>query len=174
MFKKTTHTKLIVLASLLPIVSFGVVGIISYYEINSFTADEKWVEHTYQVIGQADDVEKSMLDIETGERGYIITHNEVFLEPYNYSQNHVKTQLESLRTSTVDNPVQKENIKNLKQLINKKIAFVTQTDILEKNGNTDAATTLVQSLEGKKTMDSIRQVILDIKNEENNLLSKRT
>ena len=57
MFKKTTHTKLIILTSLLPIVSFGIVGAISYYEINNFIVDKKWVEHTYQVIGQADDVE---------------------------------------------------------------------------------------------------------------------
>ena len=60
MFKKTTHTKLIVIALLLPIVSFGIVGIISYYEINNFVDNENWVKHTYQVIGQADDVEKSM------------------------------------------------------------------------------------------------------------------
>jgi len=174
MFKKTTHTKLIILTSLLPIVSFGIVGVISYYEINNFIVDEKWVEHTYQVIGQADDVEKSMLDIETGERGYIITHNEVFLLPYNSGLNHIMTQLESLRTSTVDNPVQQANIANLTQLINKKIAFVNQADTLGKNANTDAAATLVKSLEGKTTMDGIRQVIINIKNEENNLLNKRS
>ena len=173
MFKKTTHTKLIILTSLLPIVSFGIVGVISYYEINSFITDEKWVEHTYQVIGNADDVEKSMLDIETGERGYLITHNEVFLAPYNSGISHIMTQLDSLRTSTVDNPVQQANIENLTQLINKKITFVAQTDALGKNANTDAAVTLVKSLEGKKTMDAIRQVIGEIKNEENNLLNQR-
>ena len=174
MFKKTTHTKLIILTSLLPIVSFGIVGVISYYEINNFIVDEKWVEHTYQVIGQADDVEKSMLDIETGERGYLITHNEVFLEPYNSGLNHIMTQLESLRTSTSDNPVQQANVKNLTQLINKKIAFVAQTDALGKNGHTDAAVTLVKSLEGRNIMVAIRQVIDDIKNEENTLLTQRT
>jgi len=173
MFKKTTHTKLIILTSLLPIVSFGIVGVISYYEINSFITDEKWVEHTYQVIGNADDVEKSMLDIETGERGYLITNNEVFLAPYNFGISHIMTQLDSLRTSTVDNPVQQANIENLTQLINKKITFVAQTDALGKNANTDAAVTLVKSLEGKKTMDAIRQVIGEIKNEENNLLNQR-
>ena len=174
MFKKTTHTKLIILASLLPIASFAIVGVISYYVINNFLVDEKWVEHTYQVIGQTDDVEKSMLDIETGERGYIITHNDAFLLPYNSGLNNVMTQLESLRTSTVDNPIQQANIANLTQLINKKIAFVNQTDTLGKNGKIDAAVTLVKNLEGKKTMDAIRQVIIDIKNEENNLLNKRT
>src|SRR6185312_7184872 len=158
MFKKTTHTKLIILASLLPIASFAIVGVISYYVINNFLVDEKWVEHTYQVIGQTDDVEKSMLDIETGERGYIITHNDAFLLPYNSGLNNVMTQLESLRTSTVDNPIQQANIANLTQLINKKIAFVNQTDTLGKNGKIDAAVTLVKNLEGKKTMDAIRQV----------------
>ncbi|CUR52220.1 K+ channel signal transduction histidine kinase [Nitrosotalea devaniterrae] len=174
MFKQTTHAKLIVIASLLPIASFGIVGTISYYEINSFLDDENWVKHTYQVVGQADDVEKSILDIETGERGYLLTQNIAFLDPYNSGLNHIQAQLDSLRTSTVDNPVQQANIEKLALLVNQKIAFVNQTQTLGTSGNLDAASTLVKSLEGKKTMDSIRQVINDIKNEENTLLDKRS
>lgn len=174
MFKQTTHAKLIVIASLLPIASFGIVGAISYYEISSFLDDEKWVKHTYQVIGQADDIAKSMLDIETGGRGYLLTQNVVFLEPFNSGLSHVMTQLDSLRTSTVDNPVQQANIEKLTLLVNQEIAFVNQTQTLGESRNVDAAITLVKSLEGKKTMDDIRQVINDIKNEENKLLDQRS
>ena len=174
MFKQTTHTKLIVIASLLPITSFGIVGAISYYEINSFLDDENWVKHTYQVITQADAVEKTMLDIETGSRGYIITQNVVFLEPYNSGLNNIRAQLDSLRTSTVDNPVQQANVEKLTLLVNQKIAFLNQTQTLTNGGSSDAASTLVKNLEGKKTMDNIRQVIADIKNVENKLLDKRS
>lgn len=174
MFKKTTHTKLIVIALLLPIVSFGIVGIISYYEINNFVDNENWVKHTYQVIGQADDVEKSMLDIETGERGYLLTHNTAFLEPYNSGIAHIHAQLDLLQLSTVDNPVQQTNLKTLALLIDQKIAFVNKTQTLGESGNTDVASALVKSLEGKKIMDNIRQVVIDIKNEENKLLNQRS
>jgi signal transduction histidine kinase len=174
MFKQTTHAKLIVIASLLPIASFGIVGTVSYYEINSFLNDENWVKHTYQVIGSADDVEKSMLDIETGKRGYLLTQNAVFLEPYNSGLNHIRAQLDSLRTSTLDNPAQQANIEKLTLLVNQKITFVNQTQTLGEGGNMDSASTLVNSLEGKKTMDDIRQVIDDIKNEENKLLDQRS
>lgn len=173
MFQKTTHTKLIVIASLLPIISFGTVGTISYYQISNFLSDENWVKHTYQVIGQADDVEKSILDIETGERGYIITQNLVFLDPYNSGIAHIKDQLDLLRTSTADNPVQQLNVEKLTVLINQKIDFVSQTNALGTSGNMDAAAILVKSLEGKKTMDGIRQIISDIKDEENYLLTQR-
>jgi signal transduction histidine kinase len=174
MFKRTTHTKLIVIASLLPIASFGIVGAISYYQINGFISDENWVKHTYQVIGQADDVEKSMLDIETGERGYLITQNALFLEPSNSGIDHIKAQLDSLRTITADNPVQQANIAKLTLLIDQKIAFVSQTDALGKSGQLGAATTLVKSLEGRNIMVNIRQTIDDIKNVENTLLDQRT
>ena len=174
MFKKTTHTKLIVIALLLPIISFGTVGIISYYEINNFLDDENWVKHTYQVIGQADDVEKSMLDIETGERGYLLTHNIVYLEPYNSGIAHIHAQLDSLQSLTVDNPIQQANVKALALLIDQKIAFVNKTQILGERGNTDVAVTLIKNLDGKKIMDKIRQTILDIKNEENKLLDQRS
>src|SRR5579864_8186650 len=173
MFKKTTHTKLIVIASLLPIISFGTVGVISYYEINNFLDDENWVRHTYQVIGQTDDIEKSMLDIETGERGYLLTQNTVFLDPYNSGVSHIKAQLDSLRTLTADNPVQQANIAKLTLQVDQKLAFVSKIDALEKSGNIGSALTLVKSLEGKTMMDNIRQTITDMKNLENTLLAQR-
>lgn len=110
MFKQTTHAKLIVIASLLPIASFGIVGAISYYEINSFLDDEKWVKHTYQVIGQADDIEKSMLDVETGSRGYAITGNPISLDVFNSGVSNISGQLDSIRQLTADNPDQQSNI----------------------------------------------------------------
>ncbi len=173
MFKKTTHTKLIVIASLLPIISFGTVGVISYYEINSFIDDENWVRHTHQVIEQSDAIEKTMLDIETGSRGYAITGNPISLAPYTSGISQITSQLDSIRTLTTDNPIQQANIQKLIPLVEEKISFSNKTIALQNNTGKDAGVQNVATLEGTRLMDNIRQVIGDMKNEENTLLEQR-
>lgn len=173
MFKKTTHTKLIVIASLLPIISFGTVGTISYYEISNFVSDENWVRHTHQVIEQSDAIEKTMLDVETGSRGYAITGNPVSLVPFNSGIQHIQSQLDSIRKLTADNPNQQSNIAKLTNLIKQKITFSNKTVALRNDAGRDAALQNVATLQGTDMMNRIRQVIDDIKNEENTLLIQR-
>lgn len=173
MFKKTTHTKLIILTSLLPIVSFGTVGVISYYEINSFLDDENWVKHTYQVIVQSDAIEKTMLDIETGSRGYAITGNPIALNVFNSGISNTQDQLDSLRQLTADNPTQQSNIKKLTNLVEQKIMFSSKTVSLRNDQGRDAALQHIATLNGTNLMTQVRQVIGDMKNTENNLLDQR-
>lgn len=173
MFKKTTHTKLIILTSLLPIVSFGTVGVISYYEINSFLDDENWVKHTYQVIVQSDAIEKTMLDIETGSRGYAITGNPISLNVFNSGISNIHGQLDSLSQLTGDNPTQQSNIKKLTSLIEQKIMFSSKTVSLRNDQGRDAALQNVATLNGTNLMVQVRQTVGDIKNTENNLLDQR-
>ncbi|HEX5457997.1 MAG TPA: CHASE3 domain-containing protein [Candidatus Nitrosotalea sp.] len=174
MFKKTTHTKLIVIASLLPIISFGTVGVISYYEINSFTFDENWVKHTHQVIEQSDAIEKTMLDIETGSRGYAITGNPVSLTVFNSGIQNIHGQLDSLLELTVDNPDQQPDIQKLISLAEQKIAFSNKTVTLRHDQGSDTALQNVATLEGTNLMVDIRHVIAGIKDRENILLVQRT
>jgi len=173
MFKKTTHTKLIILTSLLPIVSFGIVGVISYYAINSFLDDENWVKHTYQVIVQSDAIEKTMLDIETGSRGYAITGSQISLNVFNLGMSNIQGQLDSLQQLTADNPTQQSNIKELTNLVEQKIMFTSKTVSLRNDQGRDAALQNVATLNGTNLMVQVRQVIGDMKNTENNLLDQR-
>lgn len=173
MFKQTTHAKLIVIASLLPIASFGIVGAISYYEINSFLDDENWVKHTYQVIVESDTIEKTMLDIETGSRGYAITGSPIPLNTFNSAISNISGQLDSIRQLTADNPDQQSNIKKLTNLVEQKIMFSSKTVSLRNNQGRDAALQNVATLNGTNLMVQIRQVIGDMKNTENNLLDQR-
>src|SRR5574340_450281 len=173
MFRSTTHAKLIVIASLLPIASFGIVGAISYYEINSFLDDENWVKHPYQVIVQSDAIEKTMLDIETGSRGYAITASSIPLSVFNSGVSNISGQLDSIRQLTADNPDQQSNIKKLTNLVEQKIAFSSKTVNLRNNQGKDAALQNVATLNGTNLMVQIRQVISDMKNTENNLLDQR-
>ena len=54
----------------------------SYLGLSSLVSNTKWVEHTYTVIEKSTELEKRVLDIETGERGFLVTGENEFLEPY--------------------------------------------------------------------------------------------
>ena len=68
----------------------------------------RWVEHTNQVMLEIDLVLENLLNMETGFRGYMITGQEEFLEPYNASLQEIEESLIALRELTSDNPRQLE------------------------------------------------------------------
>lgn len=146
---------MIIIGSILPIVAFGVVGYLSYTNIENQITDESWVQHTHQVIEQLDAIEKSMLDVETGTRGYVITGDPVSLGPFNSGISQINSQLDSIRTLTADNPIQQSNIEKLTLLVEEKITFSNETKLL-RDSSASAAVIHAQTLEGVKIMDNIR------------------
>src|SRR6202000_2993642 len=75
-----------------PVVSIGlaavlafflVSGLIAYLNIRTLWEDNQKIFHSHQVISTLDDVQSTMKDAETGQRGFLLTDNEHYLEPYN-------------------------------------------------------------------------------------------
>src|SRR5690348_9577725 len=61
----------------------GVVGATAYYEVAKLRHNDAWVDHTHQVISSLRKVQALVADAETGQRGYLITGDKLFLRPYN-------------------------------------------------------------------------------------------
>jgi CHASE3 domain sensor protein len=66
----------------------------------------RWVDHTDQVIAQGNLVQKLFLDCETGLRGFALTHDADFLDPYTGAQSEIPAALNKLAFQVSDNPVQ--------------------------------------------------------------------
>ncbi len=158
----------------MPIIAFSIVAGVSFISLSNTIEDENWVTHTYTVIDKADYFMKTMVDAETGQRGYLIAGQENFLEPYNAAIPQINAQIKELRQLTIDNPVQQSNMDKLEPLVKKRLDLLDVNINLRKNNNT---ANLVQNFDygtGKLTMDEIRQTIDDMKNEEQQLLTKRS
>lgn len=136
--------------------------------------DENWVTHTYTVIDKTDYFMKTMVDAETGQRGYLITGQENFLEPYNSAVSQIDVQIKELQQLTTDNPVQQSNIDKLELLVKKRLDLLDANINLRRNNNTSGFIQNFDSGSGKQTMDEIRQAIDNMKNEEQQLLTKRS
>lgn len=113
------------------------------------------VEHTYQVRLTTKDLLEAILNIETGARGYSMTHNKSYLLPFTEGNSKIKGLYKSLKVLVKDNSVQLKRLDSLDRFTDMKLKLIkTNIEIIESGGKADM--TLVQA--GKQAMDEIRGI----------------
>ena len=100
---------------------------------------------------------QSMLDAETGQRGYLLTGNETYLEPYNKAVATVHTNLDELRTRYLPSPEDLQQFALLSREVSRKLAEMELSLRLRRQGNEDAWKFVLFTDVGKEHMESIRQ-----------------
>ena len=148
-------------------------AVISYHNTRKIIENEQWVSHTHQVLTELEKTLSTIKDAETGQRGYLLTGKEKYLEPYQTAIAHINEQLGTLRRLTADNPQQQARIQELEKLIDVRLALSKQTIDLRRQQGLAAALRVVETDKGKQTMDEIRQKIAQMQTKENQLLSQR-
>lgn len=138
----------------------------------------KWVEHTYQVIGKAQDVLAAAVDMETGMRGYLLAGREEFLDPYKNGGQRFNALIAELQKTVSDNPAQVALLGEIKQNLDAWRAEVVEPTINLRRKIGDAKTMddmadLVGEARGKKYFDKFRQLMADFKAEEQQLMTQR-
>jgi signal transduction histidine kinase len=150
------------------------VALLSYFSLVRNVEDRRWVTHTYQVLAHLDAVQSNMIDAETGERGYIITGEDSFLQPYENGLDHVYLNLKDLRSFTADNPVQQRALVRLEPLVNERLEVLRDRIQIRRQRGLTAGVRAVREGPGKQLMDQIRIVIAEMKQEEDRLLVQRS
>lgn len=112
-----------------------------------------------------------VLNMETGGRGYVISGQEKFLEPYLHGRRSVTSSLTAAKALAT--PEQQQHFATLEQLIQRKLDYMEKTIELRRSGDITSATQQIASGQGKELTDQIRKVIGDLEAEENVLLQKR-
>ena len=129
------------------------------------------VEQTYQTLQVLEGILARVGDVETGERGFLISGADHYLEPYRAARESLRVELARARHLTDDNPAQRQRLDLLEPLIARKLALVAQSvSERERAGGADAQTLLEES---QSTMDEIRTTIFRLKAEELRLLAER-
>ena len=115
----------------------------------------RWVEHSDRVITNANEAARLTIDLETGMRGYLITGDEHFLDPYIVAKPQIVAQLQSLQELVSDNPQQVDRLKRLEALQREWALYAqSMVDLRRQSGDYKAA---VQSGRGKRLTDEIRK-----------------
>lgn len=137
-----------------------------------FIDTTQWVNHTNQVIKQFDQILTKTVDAETGVRGYVVTGNEVFLEPYNDAFDTIHQHINEVRNLTTDNPVQQKNIGALEKEVGASQEYLKEV-IAFRRENFEKARAEMATGKGKQIEDGIRKTIAEAKGIESNLLAER-
>ena len=91
---------------------FVIVGVLSYRSTTQLIGASEWRQHTYEVLGQLDAVLSQLQDVETGQRGYLLTGDEKYLEPYQNGLGKIDISLKEVRRLTADNPRQQRRLRH--------------------------------------------------------------
>jgi len=130
------------------------------------------VQHTLGVDGRLTDVLSTLQDAETGQRGYLLTHRPVFLEPYERAANTLDRQITDLQQAVADHPAQAERVKRLRAAASARASLLKAN--LERANRGEPVESFAGELErGRRYMDEMRAVIAEMKAEEERLLEVR-
>ncbi len=143
----------------------------SYISIRNLINNSDLVAHSNEVISALDNSISYLKDAETGQRGYLLTGNKVFLQPYYGAKEKVHEQYIYIKQETVDNPYQQKKVDSLKEILDYRLNIIEKTIKVKENGATVTENYL---LDGKVYMDKVRQIIKDMQTEEKRLLGLRT
>ncbi len=165
--KKTGLTFALVLAVLV------LISAVSYHNTVRMIANYRLVTHTQDVLVALDDTQSAMVDAETGQRGYILTGKEIFLEPYTAAISEIDADLERLQRLTADNPSQQRRIALLKPLVSDKLKHIDKAITARRESGFEAAQEIVLTGYGKRVMDDIRKLTAEMETEERRLLKLR-
>jgi len=95
----------------------AIVGVVSYLSVVRLNEDAAWVERTHEVLSRLELLLAAVTDSETAERGYVITGDESYLEPYRKSANAADVEGSRLRELTADNRVQQKRLDSVVPLV---------------------------------------------------------
>ena len=148
-------------------------GLASYGSLATVSDNDSWVAHTHEVLAVLADMLSTLKDAETGQRGFLLTGQHVYLKPYDAARARVRDKLAELERLTSDNRSQHEKIADLSVLIDRRMAVLRRTVDLRKEGRPDEANRIVLAGEGMRLMDAVRLLCDQMEEEERRLLQLR-
>ena len=152
---------------------FIVTGLVAYFNLRTLRENNQKIVHSHDVIVALNELLSSAQDAETGQRGFLLTNNERYLDPYSSALATIPARLDEIAQLTSDNPLQQSRMGPLRAHVAAKLAELGQTIEARRTQGFDAAMAIVTSDRGKVQMDGIRGLLAAMNQEEANLRVKR-
>jgi two-component system CheB/CheR fusion protein len=148
-------------------------GAFTMRSLASVSAGNAWLIHTQHVRLELGRILQLLTDIETAERGYLVSRDEHYLEPYQAALPVLPAELNRLQELIADNPAQQSAAAQLEVFAQERTALARQAIALEQREDFNAAQALVTTASGKRSMDAARGLVSQMQGEEERLLAIR-
>lgn len=149
------------------------IGGITFKHITVLKKSSAWVSNSHEVNAELERLISYIKDAETGQRGYILSSDKSFLEPYYKSKILVRKSYKRVSKLTANSRTQQSNLKKLLFFINKRQNYLSKSLYLKEQGIYDQEILKNNLIIGKQTMDSIRIKIEDMMITQHRLLKNR-
>lgn len=145
------------------LIFFVVSTVASLQTTRSLRENNQKVVLTHEVIVAIDLLQSDVQDAETGQRGYLLTGNERYLEPYERARSQLTARFKELESVMGSDLVQQRRLAELRTDVDRKLDELSRTIAMRRGGNAEAALALVNSDVGKTAMDALRSTIADMR-----------
>lgn len=150
----------------------GLISAVFFVSLISYLLSTiQWVQHTDRVINNANDAVKLTVDLETGMRGFLLSGDEHFLDPYETAKPRIAVALNTLLELTADNPVQTDRLLRLQALQQEWAQYAQSLIDLQRSSGDFRA--VVKAGRGKRLTDEIRKQFEDVIDAEQQLRTSR-
>lgn len=171
-FKDLPIARKLLLTSLIPLLAFLILGAETYRSLGALTEQEEQLDRVYVVQRTAAEYMRLIVDYETGFRGYVLTRQEAYLEPWKNAHQHLPSIEHALLTLTPPHKPQYESFQNaqrlVKQMSGEKEALIQSV----KAGETAAALRYIEEGRGQALMRAIRRQMAQFDRHEQNALNE--
>ena len=149
------------------------VAVLSIRNSENLSSSNEWVNHTQEVLNAWQQIFINALDAETGKRGFVITGDTAFLEPFHHAMERSSESIEKVKELTKDNPAQQQNVARIEVLTDTLTRFLNACIRIRQEQGFEPARVKVASGEGKHLLDEIRNTINNAMGIEQTLLTER-
>ncbi len=145
---------------------FVISAVVAYSNVQMLRGDNEKILHSHAVLTSLDELLSTTQDAETGQRGFLLTGNDKYLEPYDKALQDAPSRLDALKELVQDNPTQETNLVQLRRHVDAKLSELKETIDLRRTRSIEAALAVVNSDRGKNEMDAIRAQLEIMRQEE--------
>ena len=142
---------------------------VAWFNVQVLRANNQQIIHTHKVIVAVDELLSTVQDAETGQRGYLLTGNPLYLQPYELASSAVSRRLEDVAILTRDNPVQQAHVRQVRRHVDAKMSELDATIQARRAEGLQAAVARMNTDRGKAEMDAIRAEVNLMRQEEQKL-----
>src|SRR5271166_1797813 len=165
------------LRSLLPLIGAFAVALIAVVLAALLAIEQSDVStsarEAMQIENSLSEVGAIVTNAETGQRGYLLTGQASYLEPYETARQRINPLMDALAAATASNPARKAYLANLRGLVDRKLDELQETIELKKAGRADEALAIVSNNKGRDLMSEIRNTLVEMRIKETRSVEER-
>lgn len=156
------------------VLAMAVLAVFSYSTVSNSDNDREWVSHTHYVLETLDSFLASVVLAETSERGFILTGDRAYEQPFEEAAKAARRYEAQLRELTADNPAEQQSLDRLEPVLRHRLTELESIIHTAEQGDAPGAMDQVRAGSRERATAQIREIVSEMSAEEKRLLDLRS